>query len=44
MLEWLKNGGREERGWKFWVKLIVALTLIIGVVSFIVYQIIRSSS
>lgn len=44
MFNWLKKGGRKEQGWKFWIKLIIALTFIIGVVSFIVYHIIQGTN
>lgn len=43
MFEWLKKGGRKERGWKFWLKLIVGLHLLMGLVSFIVYHLTKGN-
>jgi len=40
MFKWLKDGGREERGWKFWFKIIFALFVIVGVVTLVVYNLI----
>lgn len=43
MFSWLKKGGRKERGWKFWLKLIVAIHIIMGVVCLAVYYMIQGN-